>query len=49
MESDFLSSSKSAREFIETITSSAISSVTDTPPETRIKKPEDDVDIVDVL
>jgi hypothetical protein len=46
----FLESEESAHDFIENIISSSISSVTDAPPETRIKQPDDeDITIVDIL
>ena len=40
---EFVESNKNAKEFIEDVISSAISSVTDAPPETRIRKPDDEV------
>jgi hypothetical protein len=44
MNLNFFESTLKADEFIETVVSSSISSVTDKPPETRVRKPEDDVD-----
>ena len=41
---EFLESKENAHKFLEdAVMSSSISSVTDAPPETRIKKPEEDL------
>ena len=45
---EFVESDKNAKEFIEDVVSSAISSVTDAPPDTRIKKPEDEVETINL-
>lgn len=44
----FLESEKSAKEFIEDVTSSAITSVTDAPPETRIKPKDEETETIDL-
>lgn len=45
---EFVESDKSAKEFIEDVISSAITNVTDAPPETRIKKPEDENKVINL-
>lgn len=44
----FLESEITAKEFIETVQSSVITSVTDAPPETRIKRPDDEIELTKV-
>lgn len=44
----FVESNKSAKEFIEDVISSSISSVTDAPPETRIKKPDEEIETINL-
>ena len=39
----FLQSNKSAKDFLEDVSSGVISSVTDKPPETRTKLPDDKI------
>lgn len=45
---EFIESSKHAREFIEDVISSAITNTTDAPPETRIRKPEDEIETINL-
>jgi len=42
---EFLQSNLSAKEFIETIVSSAVTDTTDKPPETRIRKLKDKAEV----
>jgi hypothetical protein len=45
---EFLKSTKTSKQFIEDVTSGTISQTTDAPPETRIRKPDDEIETVKI-